>query len=95
MPTKQDAAHRATARDFATHGIAELARAFNHCHNPKIRYRYSTVVQQRFIELAAELIELVERGELVPRVGVEAQSDPAFQKLMTLVSGPTEYKSAV
>lgn len=95
MSAMQDAAHRATARDFATHGIAELARAFNHCHNPNIGYRYSAVVQQRFIELAAELIGLVERGELVPRAGVEAQSDPAFQKMMTVVFGTTEYKSAV
>lgn len=87
MPTQQEIAHRATAREFATHGIAELARAFNHCHNPKIGYRYSPEVQRRFVELGAELVELVERGEIVSRATMAAEEDAIFQRHMkTLVS---------
>lgn len=94
MSSKQEAAHRATARDFAKHGIAEFARAFNHCHNPKIGYRYSAEVQRRFIELGAELIELVERGEIVSRDGAKAQTDKGFQKLMATVASSGSPKPA-
>lgn len=94
MSTKQEAAHRATAREFATHGIAEFARAFNHCHNPKIGYRYSAEVQRRFLELGAELVELVERGEIVSRDGAKAQTDKGFQKLMSKVTATSSPKSA-
>lgn len=88
MPSNQESAHRATARDFAKHGIAEFARAFNHCHNPQIGYRYSAEVQRRFIELGAELIALVERGEIVSRNGAKAQTDNGFQKLIAAVTAP-------
>lgn len=94
MSIKQEAAHRATARDFATHGIAELARAFNHCHNPKISYRYSAAVQRRFMELGAELVELIERGEIVSRDGARAQNDKGFQKLMATVTTTESPKPA-
>ena len=85
MPCNQEAAHRATARDFAKHGIAEFARAFNHCHNPKIGYRYSAEVQRRFMELGAELIELVERGEIISRATMAAEEDAIFQKHMRML----------
>ena len=85
MSTQHKEAHRDTARDFAKHGIAEFARAFNHCHNPKLGYRYSPEVQRRFLELGAELIELVERGEIVSRNGARSQTDQGFQKLMAAV----------
>lgn len=83
MPPKAEADHRATARDFAKHGIAELARAFNHCHNPKIGYRYSAEVQRRFVELGVELVELVEHGEIVSRATMAAEEDAVFQRHVT------------
>lgn len=87
MAPKTEAAHREVARDFAKHGIAEFARAFNHCHNPKIGYRYAAEVQRRFVELGAELVELVERGAIVSRATVAAEEDAIFQRHMkTLVS---------
>lgn len=87
MTLKTEAAHREVARDFAKHGIAEFARAFNHCHNPKIGYRYAAEVQRRFVELGAELVELVERGEIVSRATMAAEEDAIFQRHMkTLVS---------
>lgn len=94
MTPKTEAAHREIARDFAKHGIAEFARAFNHCHNPKIGYRYSAEVQRRFMELGAELIELVECGEIVSRDGAKAQTDKDFQKLMASVTSPELPKPA-
>lgn len=94
MAPKTEAAHREVARDFAKHGIAEFARAFNHCHNPKIGYRYSAEVQRRFMELGAELIELVERGEIVSRDVAKAQTDKGFQKLMATVTTTEVLKPA-
>lgn len=82
------------ARALATAGIADLARAFNHCHNPAIGHRYADAVQKRFLELAAELVQLVERGEIVSRDGAKAQTDKAFQKLMTTVTSPEVSKPA-
>lgn len=90
MKAQDESAHRAIARDFAKHGIAELARAFNHCHNPKIGYRYSAEVQRRFMELGAELVALVESGEITSRDGAKAQTDKRFQQLMATVTS-TEF----
>jgi hypothetical protein len=90
MSSKQETAHREEARRFAQHGIGDLARAFNHCHNPAIAYRYSEAVQQRFLELGAELVALVEKGQIVPRRAVHAQGDADFQRHMSaLLSTPS------
>lgn len=77
-----DIEFRAKARELATYGVADLARAFNHCHNPTIRYRYADDVQARFLEMAIELVKLVETGMIVPRRVSQAQADPGFQRLM-------------
>lgn len=53
---------RASARD----GLAALARAFNHCDNGELAYRYAADVQARFVELATELVVLVESGAIEP-----------------------------
>lgn len=87
MTTKQQEAHRAIARDFAKRGIAELACAFNHCHNPGIEYRFTEAVQRKFVELAAQIVSLVETGELVPGEVSRAQEDAAFQRHMNLLTG--------
>lgn len=87
MAPKQEKAHRQNARDFAKHGIAEFARAFNHCHNPKIGYRYSTAVQRRFVELGAELVALVESGEIASRATMAAEEDAIFQRHMSALVG--------
>lgn len=56
---------RASARD----GCAALARAFNHCDNGELAYRYANDVQARFVELAIELVVLVESGAIEPNPG--------------------------
>lgn len=87
MKNHDESAHRAIARGFAKHGIAEFARAFNHCHNPKIGYRYSTAVQRRFVELGAELVALVESGEIVFRATMATEEDAVFQRHMSALVG--------
>jgi hypothetical protein len=54
--------HRDDARAHAQAGIALLARAFNHCGRGELAHRYTDEVQSRFIELATELVALVECG---------------------------------
>lgn len=84
MSHMQESNHRDHARKLATAGLGDLARAFNHCHNPTIQYRYSEAVQKRFLELGAELVALVERGQIVPRsAAVHAQDDASFQRHMS------------
>lgn len=78
---------REQARKHAKWAIADLAKAFNHCHNPTIGYRYSAEVQQRFIELAAELKDLVETGAIVGRPTANAQADHQFQRHIMALAG--------
>lgn len=57
---------RANARACAKDGLAALARAFNHCGSDDLAYSYVDEVQSRFLELATELVALVERGAIEP-----------------------------
>lgn len=57
---------RDEARAYAQDGLAYLARAFNHCGVDDLAHRYSDAVQARFLELATELVALVERGAIEP-----------------------------
>lgn len=65
-PASFEAASRADARACAQHGIAALARAFNHCDREDVAYRYADDVQARFFALATELVALVEHGTIEP-----------------------------
>lgn len=55
---------RANARACAKDGLAALARAFNHCGSDDLAYSYADEVQSRFLELATELVGLVESGAI-------------------------------
>lgn len=70
---------RAEARACAQSGIAELARAFNHCGRDEVAHRYTDEVQSRFLDLAAELVRLVEQGaiEANPAHGLYLQAQSA------------------
>lgn len=86
MSHANEVAYREHARMLATAGLGDFARAFNHCHNPTIQYRYSEAVQKRFLELGAELVALVERGQILPRsAAVHAQDDASFQRHMSVL----------
>lgn len=74
---------REQARQLATHGIGDLARAFNHCHRASLGYRYADEVQAEFLRLASEIVNLVETGRIVPRATMAAQDDAQFQRLMS------------
>lgn len=78
---------RAIARDCAQHGIAQLARAFDHGLNSCSEYRFAEAVQRKFTELAAEIVSLVETGELVPGTVRASQADAAFQLPVKLPTG--------
>lgn len=80
---------REEARAHAKAGLGGFARAFNHCDDGDMGWRYSEDVQQRFVELAAELVHLVETGELREnpqhahwRAAQAARRDPAVQRLI-------------
>ena len=62
--TFNEEAAREGARSCARTGVGMLARAFNHVDDGDIEWRYSEDVQQRFFELAAEMVRLVETGEV-------------------------------
>lgn len=79
---------REQARQLATQGIGDLARAFNHCHRASLGYRYADDVQAEFLRLAAELVNLVETGHIVPRATMAAQEDAQFQRLMSKTLTP-------
>lgn len=78
--------HRDYARKSAVAGIASLAHAFNACGNAETPYRYNRTVRERFIELAAELQELVEHGDIEDNpahVALQAaRGDRALQALI-------------
>jgi len=89
-------ASRADARACAQGGIAALARAFNHCGRDDVAHRYTDAVQSRFLELAAELVGLVEHGaiESNPAHGLylkarAARTDPALLALIRMASRKT------
>lgn len=63
-PAGFDDASRADARASAQHGLAALARAFNHCDLAEVAHRYADDVQARFFALATELVALVEHGTI-------------------------------
>jgi hypothetical protein len=69
---------RANARACAQDGIAALARAFNHCGNSELAHRYTDAVQSRFLELAMDLVQLVESGEI--------ESNPAHRLYLRAVA---------
>ena len=75
------------ARRCMEQGLGFLARAVNHQNNPDLPYRYSPADQERFRRLALEIIDIVEHGEIVPRVGAMAQADVDFQRFMAVVCG--------
>jgi hypothetical protein len=65
--------HRIEASRLSSDGIALLARAFNYCDNAETPWRYAREVQDRFIELASEIVALTERGAI--------ESNPAHARL--------------
>lgn len=87
--TNLEEENRADARACAQGGIAALARAFNHCGRDDVAYRYTDEVQSRFLDLAAELVRLVEHGDIEDNPahgmylqGQAARSDKALQAVI-------------
>jgi hypothetical protein len=80
-----------TARDqapsIANDGIALLARAINHTHDPSVPYRYGEREQMRFLVLMCEVAKLVESGRIVDLRPRRAGSDPAFQRFVRRAVG--------
>lgn len=84
---------RADARAFARDGIAALARAFNHCGRDDVVHRYTDDVQSRFLDLAAEVVQLVEHGDIEVNAAHgmhlqsrDARNDEALQALIRRAS---------
>ncbi|QHE86321.1 hypothetical protein [Hydrogenophaga sp. BPS33] len=90
---------REGARLCARLGVANLARAINHTDDGDIEWKYSDEVQQRFFELAAEMVALVERGEVFEnpqhaqwRRARAAKHDHAVQQLIRKASQKTRIR---
>jgi hypothetical protein len=80
-------AARDQARCVASDGIALLARAINHTHDPCIPYRYGEREQMRFLVLMCEVAKLIESGRIVDLRPRRAGADPAFQQFVRRVVG--------
>lgn len=90
---------RAEARACARDGIAALAYAFNHCGRDGVAYRYTDDVQSRFLDLAAELVQLVEHGDIEDNPahgmylqGQAARSDKALQAVIRRACNKTRIR---
>jgi hypothetical protein len=91
---------RIEARGHAREGIASLALAFNHCGRNEVAHRYADAVQSQFLELAAELIRLIEYGDIEtnPAHGLYlqaqgARSDKALQAVIRKASRKTPIRT--
>lgn len=80
---------RGSAREAAEGGIGTLGRAFNHCDNASLPYRYANHVQAQFFELAVQIVRLIEHGDIEPnpehvlyRRAIEAKSDKTLQAVL-------------
>lgn len=80
-------------------GVSNFARAFNHTDDGDIEWKYSEEVQRRFFELAAEMVALVERGEVFEnpqhaqwRLARAAKRDLAVQQLIRKASRKTRIR---
>jgi aspartate ammonia-lyase len=73
---------RDKARDLATQGVALLARAVNHLRDPAVLYRYGAEEQARFMELAGDLVHLVETGRIELSPAMAARYDQDFQAFL-------------
>jgi hypothetical protein len=83
MNAEQEA--REKARGLAMQGVSLLAKAINHLEDPASSYRYGRDEQGRFFDLAAQLVDLVERGQIEIDPVARARFDPDFQAFMRLV----------
>jgi hypothetical protein len=73
--------------------MAAFAQAFNHCDEDYHAHRYAPEVQERFFELALELVALVESGRIEhnPRhsqhlLAQAARTDAPLQALLKRAS---------
>jgi len=92
--------HRGQARASAQAGIALLAQAFNHCGNEKLPHRFTTDAKARFLELATELVMLVESGGIEANPShdlhlkaVAARNDGPLQALIRKASKKTPIRA--
>jgi hypothetical protein len=87
---------RGEAHEAAAHGMGALARAFNHCENHMLPYRYADHVQAEFFELSVKIARLIEHGDIEPnpaheqyRRAVAAKSDKRLQAVLRRASKRT------
>lgn len=87
---------RRHARALARAGVKAFCLALNHERDPMLEWVYSEEVQQRVLELTAELDELLRHGQMLPNPGhaqwaraEAARKDPALQKLISRASRKT------
>lgn len=78
---------RLQARGAATHALAVLAQAVNHCDNPAVPYRFDAAAQADFEAIAQAVVRLIEGGVIQPRSVAIAQADAAFQRHLAHVVG--------
>lgn len=86
---------RHEAHRCARAGFTGFALAFNHCRHDYLEWRYTEDVQQRFTELAEELVQLVTTGTIEPNplhqhylLAQAAKKDTAVQKLLAEAAHP-------
>jgi hypothetical protein len=86
-------ASREDARSQASTAMALLARAMNHCDNPELPYRYTAEVQSRFVDLAIQIVRLVETGDIEPNPehaqhlkALAARNDAPLQTMLLKLS---------
>lgn len=87
---------RKEARACARAGLAAFSRAYNHPLDGDFEWRYGEEVQQRFLDLMAELLEMIEHGEVLEnpeharwRAVQAAKADPAVQTLLSKAMSKT------
>ena len=73
---------REFARMCAKQGIGFLASAFNYDNSSGVPYRFPDAVRDRFVALAAEIVQLIEDGEIIELPHVVARNDERFQSFM-------------
>lgn len=91
-----EAESRDTARACGRSGFKAFSLAFNATNNPESAWRYSSEVRERFEDLCAELLGMIETGEIEATPGHAqfaalrvARQNPALQKLIRKASRKT------
>lgn len=82
-----------TVEDARAHSEADLkdatafiARAFNVCDNPDLRYRFDRATRDRVFDLCVQLLSVWKEGDLQIKAESVAAGDPAFQRMLAALT---------